>query len=55
VDSPDLQLHVIAGLMFDHTRQKADRHGFTAHVCQLRPQSPGYVSIKDLPIRLPRR
>jgi choline dehydrogenase len=47
VESADLQLHFIAGLMFDHTRQKADRHGFMAHVCQLRPQSRGNVSIRS--------
>jgi choline dehydrogenase len=45
--SPDLQFHFIAALMYDHTRKKADRHGFMAHVCQLRPQSRGYVSLKS--------
>ena len=33
--------------MFDHTRRKADRHGFMAHVCQLRPQSRGFISLKS--------
>jgi choline dehydrogenase len=33
--------------MNDHTRKRADRHGFMAHVCQLRPQSRGYISIKS--------
>ena len=47
IETPDLQLHFIAALMFDHTRRKADRHGFMAHVCQLRPQSKGYISIKS--------
>ena len=47
IETPDLQLHFIAALMFDHTRRKADRHGFMAHVCQLRPQSRGYVSLKS--------
>ncbi|HEY2444763.1 MAG TPA: choline dehydrogenase [Rhizomicrobium sp.] len=45
VETPDLQVHFIAALMFDHTRKKADRHGFMAHVCALRPQSRGYVTI----------
>jgi choline dehydrogenase len=47
LETPDLQLHFIAALMFDHTRVKADRHGFMAHVCQLRPQSKGYITLKS--------
>lgn len=47
LDTPDLQLHFIAALMFDHTRKRADRHGFMAHVCQLRPESKGTISLKS--------
>jgi choline dehydrogenase len=47
LEHPDLQYHFIAALMTDHTRKRADRHGFMAHVCQLRPQSRGYISIKS--------
>jgi len=47
LENPDLQFHFIAALMSDHTRKKPDRHGFMAHVCQLRPQSRGYISIKS--------
>jgi choline dehydrogenase len=47
LDTPDLQFHFIAALMYDHTRKRADRHGFMAHVCQLRPQSKGYISLKS--------
>jgi choline dehydrogenase len=47
LENPDLQLHFIAALMTDHTRKRADRHGFMAHVCQLRPQSRGYISLKS--------
>ncbi|HEY4125793.1 MAG TPA: GMC oxidoreductase, partial [Rhizomicrobium sp.] len=47
LETPDLQYHFIAALMYDHTRRKADRHGFMAHVCQLRPQSRGFISIKS--------
>jgi choline dehydrogenase len=47
LETPDLQFHFIAALMFDHTRRQADRHGFMAHVCQLRPQSRGFISIKS--------
>ncbi|MBI3675373.1 MAG: choline dehydrogenase [Proteobacteria bacterium] len=47
LETPDLQYHFIAALMYDHTRKKGDRHGFMAHVCQLRPESRGYISIKS--------
>ncbi|HEX3942768.1 MAG TPA: choline dehydrogenase [Rhizomicrobium sp.] len=47
LETPDLQFHFVAALMFDHTRKKADRHGFMAHVCQLRPESRGYISLKS--------
>jgi choline dehydrogenase len=47
LETPDLQLHFIAALMYDHTRKKADRHGFMAHVCQLRPESRGYISLRS--------
>jgi choline dehydrogenase len=45
LETPDLQFHFVAALMTDHTRMKADRHGFTAHVCHLRPQSRGFVGL----------
>ena len=47
LENPDLQFHFIAALMTNHTRTRMDRHGFMAHVCQLRPQSRGYISIKS--------
>jgi len=47
LETPDLQFHFIAALMMDHTRVKADRHGFMAHVCELRPQSRGYITLKS--------
>jgi choline dehydrogenase len=47
LETPDLQFHFIAALMTDHTRKRADRHGFMAHVCQLRPESRGYISLKS--------
>ncbi|MBV9991234.1 MAG: choline dehydrogenase [Alphaproteobacteria bacterium] len=47
LETPDLQFHFITALMYDHTRVKGDRHGFMTHVCQLRPQSRGYISLKS--------
>ncbi len=48
LEIPDLQIHLVNALMQDHGRKKADRHGFTMHVCQLRPASKGYVALKSL-------
>jgi choline dehydrogenase len=45
LETPDLQFHFIAALMFDHARKKADRHGYMTHVCQLRPESRGTISL----------
>ncbi len=47
LEIPDLQLHFLIALMYDHGKTKADRHGFTAHVCQLRPESRGYVRLRS--------
>lgn len=47
LEIPDVQIHFIAALMLDHARQKADRHGYTAHVCQLRPESRGFIGLKS--------
>ncbi len=34
-------------MMIDHGRVKSDRHGFTLHVCQLRPASKGHIGLKS--------
>jgi choline dehydrogenase len=47
LEIPDLQLHFVNALMMDHGRKKADRHGFTLHVCQLRPASKGHIALKN--------
>jgi choline dehydrogenase len=47
LETPDLQFHFITALMYDHTRVRGDRHGFMTHVCQLRPQSRGFISLKS--------
>jgi choline dehydrogenase len=48
LEVPDLQIHFVAALMMDHGRKKGDRHGFMTHVCQLRPESRGYISLKSV-------
>ncbi|MBI1262706.1 MAG: choline dehydrogenase [Rhizobiales bacterium] len=47
LEVPDIQLHFVAAMMRDHARAKSDRHGFTVHVCQLRPESRGYIGLKS--------
>src|SRR5690606_1907755 len=47
LEVPDIQLHFVAAMMRDHARMKSDRHGFTVHVCQLRPESRGYIGLKS--------
>ena len=47
LEVPDVQIHFVAAMMRDHARQKSDRHGFTVHVCQLRPESRGYIGLKS--------
>jgi choline dehydrogenase len=47
LEMPDVQLHFIRALMIDHARGKVDRHGVSCHVCQLRPESRGYIALKS--------
>ena len=47
LEVPDLQMHFIAAIMYDHARVNADRHGFSCHVCLLRPESKGFVGLKS--------
>lgn len=45
LDRPDLQIHFVIAIMQEHAKVKANRDGFTIHVCQLRPESRGQVSL----------
>ncbi|MDE2563763.1 MAG: choline dehydrogenase [Sphingomonadales bacterium] len=45
LDRPDLQLHFVLAIMQDHAKVQVKRDGFTFHVCQLRPESRGRVSL----------
>ncbi|MDJ0612750.1 MAG: GMC family oxidoreductase N-terminal domain-containing protein [Rhizobiaceae bacterium] len=44
---PDIQLHFVIGIVDDHARKLHLGHGFSCHVCQLRPHSRGSVSLLD--------
>jgi choline dehydrogenase-like flavoprotein len=51
---PDLQLHFVIGKLINHGRTTTLGHGFSCHVCVLRPLSRGSVTLasKD-PMALP--
>jgi choline dehydrogenase-like flavoprotein len=42
---PDLQLHFVIGKLIDHGRKTVFGHGYSCHVCLLRPKSRGHVSL----------
>jgi choline dehydrogenase-like flavoprotein len=42
---PDLQLHFVIGKLVDHGRKTVFGHGYSCHVCLLRPLSRGSVSL----------
>ncbi|WP_225009623.1 choline dehydrogenase [Novosphingobium percolationis] len=45
LDRPDLQMHFVLAIMQEHAKVSVKRDGFTMHVCQLRPESRGTVSL----------
>jgi len=44
---PDIQLHFVIGIVDDHARKLHYGHGFSCHVCALRPYSRGRVSLQS--------
>ncbi len=44
---PDIQLHFINGIVDDHNRSLHWGHGFSCHVCVLRPKSIGSVELHN--------
>ncbi len=45
LDRPDLQTHFIIGIVDRHMRKPHFKYGYSAHVCVLRPQSRGRVTL----------
>ncbi|MEM8749588.1 MAG: GMC family oxidoreductase N-terminal domain-containing protein [Pseudomonadota bacterium] len=45
VERPDLQYHFVVGIVDDHNRKLHFGHGFSCHVCVLRPKSRGSVRL----------
>lgn len=57
LDRPDIQFHFVVATVKDHARdwRAALQHGFSNHICVLRPKSKGSISLrsaymKDAPI-----
>jgi choline dehydrogenase-like flavoprotein len=55
LDRPDLQLHFCTALVDDHNRRMHWGHGYSLHVCVLRPHSRGSVTLasgdaRDAPV-----
>lgn len=46
-ERPNIQLHFLPLLLLDHGRTLARGYGYTAHVCDLRPKSRGYIGLKS--------
>ncbi|RFU43703.1 GMC family oxidoreductase [Paraburkholderia sp. DHOC27] len=51
LDRPDLQLHFCAALVDDHNRRMHWGHGYSLHVCVLRPHSRGTVTLANADAR----
>jgi choline dehydrogenase-like flavoprotein len=43
--APDIQLHFVVAIVDDHARKQHLGHGFSCHVCLLRPKSRGSVAL----------
>ncbi|TDK43731.1 GMC family oxidoreductase [Antarcticimicrobium luteum] len=47
LDRPDIQLHFVISIVDDHARKLHLGHGFSCHVCALRPFSRGTVTLQS--------
>ena len=45
--APDVQLHFVIAMVEDHARKLDLGHGYSCHVCLLRPRSRGSVTLRD--------
>ncbi|WP_419911369.1 GMC family oxidoreductase [Hoeflea sp.] len=55
LERPDVQLHFVIGIVDDHNRKMHVGHGYSCHVCILRPHSLGEVGLIDSdPLKQPR-
>jgi len=53
--TPDMQLHFVIGKLVDHGRKTVFGHGYSCHVCLLRPRSRGTLELASTdPMAAPR-
>ena len=52
---PDIQFHLVIGIVDDHMRKIHLAHGFSCHVCVLRPESRGHVGLQSANPKAPPR
>jgi len=45
--APDIQLHFLPTLVIDHGRTRLNKHGFSLHICALRPESKGTIRLRS--------
>lgn len=45
LERPDVQIHGVLAIMRDHGRTQVKQDGFSLHLCQLRPESRGRISL----------
>ena len=45
LNAPDVQLHFVVSLVEDHARKLHMAHGYSCHVCVLRPKSRGQLTL----------
>ncbi len=55
LDRPDIQFHLVIGIVDDHMRKIHFSHGFSCHVCVLRPESKGHVGLQSSDPKAPPR
>lgn len=46
--TPDVQLHFVVALVDDHARKLRMSHGYSCHVCLLRPHSRGQIKLANV-------
>lgn len=46
-DRPDLQFHFVPAILDDHGRNRIKGSGYTLHMCMLRPNSRGQITLAD--------
>lgn len=55
LERPDIQLHFVVAMVDDHARKQHWGHGYSCHVCVLRPHSRGEVGLNSAdPFAAPR-